>query len=155
MRSHYKLMEKNAYLMLELIAEAGAEGPDFFDHMFQEVPGHTLRPLFYPKRKDNIPQGAYLPDGRRECIINSTFLSFSLPYCFAVISTPPHQDSGILTLLQTFDYPGLEIELDGQWHSVPPTPDTVVVNVGEQLAAMSNRRFKATIHRVIDIEKDR
>ncbi len=69
MRSHCRLMEKNAYLMLELIAEAGAEGPDFFDHMFQEVSGHTLRPLFYPQRKDNIAQGAYLPDGRRECTL--------------------------------------------------------------------------------------
>jgi isopenicillin N synthase-like dioxygenase len=31
----------------------------------------------------------------------------------------------------------------------------LVVNVGEQLAAMSNERFKATIHRVLDIGKDR
>ena len=31
----------------------------------------------------------------------------------------------------------------------------LVVNVGEQLSAMSNNRFKATIHRVLDIGQDR
>ena len=36
----------------------------------------------------------------------------------SVISTPSHQDSGFLTLLQTFGFPGLEIQLDGEWFSV-------------------------------------
>ncbi len=73
-----------------------------------------------------------------------------------VISTPAHQDSGFLTLLNTFGYPGLEIEVDSVWYRVPPVePDTLVVNLGEQVTAMSNRRFKATIHRVLDIGEDR
>ncbi len=64
-------------------------------------------------------------------------------------------DSGFLTLLQTFGFVGLELELDGVWYAVPPKKGTLVINVGEQLAAMSNNRFKATIHRVLDIGKDR
>ena len=34
------------------------------------------------------------------------------------MSTPAHQDSGFLTLLQTFGYPGLEILLGDEWLSV-------------------------------------
>ncbi len=74
---------------------------------------------------------------------------------FLVISTPAHQDSGFLTLLQTFGYPGLEIEVDGTWYQVPSRTGTLVVNLGEQVTAMSNGRFKATIHRVIDVGEDR
>ena len=73
----------------------------------------------------------------------------------AVISTPAHADSGILTLLQTFGNPGLEMELDGKWYQVPNIPGCLIVNIGETLARMSNGRFKATIHRVIDINQDR
>ncbi len=58
-------------------------------------------------------------------------------------------------MLQTFGYSGLELELDGVWYSVPCPKGMLVVNVGEQLAAMSNNRFKATIHRVLDIGQDR
>ena len=74
-----------------------------------------------------------------------------------VLSTPAHQDSGFLTLLQTFHYPGLEIEIGGKWHRVSPPeePNTLVVNLGEQMTQMSNGKLKATIHRVIDIGEDR
>lgn len=64
-------------------------------------------------------------------------------------------DSGFLTLLQTFDYRGLEIQLDGRWFAVPPKKGSLVVNLGEQMTEMSNGRFKSTIHRVIDIGEDR
>ena len=91
----------------------------------------------YPNREvKDIPKGAFLSDGR-------------------TMSTPPHKDSGFLTLLQTFGFPGLELELDGVWYSVPCPKGMLVVNVGEQLSAMSNNRFKATIHRVLDIGQDR
>ena len=96
-----------------------------------------FRLIMYPNREvKDIPKGAFLSDGR-------------------TMSTPPHQDSGFLTLLQTFGFPGLELELDGVWYSVPCPKGMLVVNVGEQLSAMSNNRFKATIHRVLDIGQDR
>ena len=71
------------------------------------------------------------------------------------VSTPAHADTGLITLLQTFDFPGLELELNGIWYQVPNIPDCLVVNIGEVLTIMSNGRFKSTIHRVIDIDKDR
>ncbi len=69
--------------------------------------------------------------------------------------TPAHMDSGFLTLLQTFGFPGLEIEVDGVWHMVRNQPNALVVNLGEQMTSMSNGRFKSTIHRVIDIGQTR
>ena len=87
-------------------------------------------------------------------IFSFQILSFFLIHP-PVISTPEHQDSGFLTLLQTFDYPGLEILVDSVWYSVPPAKDSLVVNLGEQMTNMSNGRFKATIHRVIDTGADR
>ena len=64
-------------------------------------------------------------------------------------------DSGFLTLLQTFDYPGLEIQVNGEWLAVPPVVDAIVVNLGEQMTEMSNGLFKSTVHRVVDIGRDR
>jgi isopenicillin N synthase-like dioxygenase len=44
---------------------------------------------------------------------------------------------------------GLEIQLlDGEWVSVVPPPDCLVVNIGDLLARWSNDRWRATMHRV-------
>ena len=45
--------------------------------------------------------------------------------------------------------------LDNKWYQVPPIEDCLVVNVGEYMSRMSNNRFKATIHRVMDIGRNR
>ena len=66
---------------------------------------------------ENIPAAARLPDGR-------------------VISTGAHADSGFLTLLETFGQPGLELLLDGVWRPVPPSPNLIIVNIGEQLGKL-------------------
>ena len=76
-------------------------------------------------------------------------------YLFAVILCPAHADSGGITLLQTFGYSGLELMLNDRWYRVPVIEDCLVVNVGEYMSRMSNNRFKATIHRVMDIGQDR
>ena len=50
---------------------------------------------------------------------------------------------------------GLQLQLDGIWRPIKPCPGLLVVNIGEQLARMSRGRFQATIHRVLDIGRDR
>jgi len=42
-----------------------------------------------------------------------------------------------------------------QVQQFPKPGGTLIVNMGEQLSVMSNKRFKATIHRVLDIGRDR
>ena len=44
---------------------------------------------------------------------------------------------------------------DGSWLDVPPRPGSIVVNLGDSLANMTNGRVKATKHRVKEIGKNR
>jgi len=63
--SHYrKLLQSVGDNLLAMIAEAGGESDNYFTDLFSPHPMHTLRTIWYPKRVDNIPEGAYLVDGR-------------------------------------------------------------------------------------------
>lgn len=71
-------------------------------------------------------------------------------------TTPIHSDSGILTLLSTFGYPGLQVDVgDGVYASVKPAKNTLVVNLGDMLSNMTANKLKATKHRVMDIGTER
>lgn len=60
-----------------------------------------------------------------------------------------HSDYGFITLLATNEVSGLEICKDGTWIKVPPKPDCFVVNLGDCLQMLTNKKFRSTIHRVI------
>jgi isopenicillin N synthase-like dioxygenase len=62
-----------------------------------------------------------------------------------------HHDTGFVTLLACETSPGLQVENEaGEWIDVtPPTPDTLVVNLGEMLQGMTGNYYVATPHRVI------
>lgn len=60
-----------------------------------------------------------------------------------------HSDSGALTLLLQDDVGGLQVEHDGQWIDVEPTPGAIVVNTGDMMQVWSNDRYQAALHRVI------
>ena len=64
-----------------------------------------------------------------------------------------HFDSGILTILATFENAGLQIKPNGypKWIDVPAIKDHLVINIGNLLADMVENRLVATNHRVIDI----
>ena len=62
-----------------------------------------------------------------------------------------HHDTGFLTLLACQTASGLQVETaEGDWMDVtPPNKDTLVVNLGEMLQAMTGNYYVATPHRVI------
>ena len=71
-------------------------------------------------------------------------------------TTPIHTDSGFLTLLSTFSYPGLQVDIgQGVYKSVRPVPKTLVVNLGDMLSRITDYKLKATKHRVLDIGVER
>ena len=47
------------------------------------------------------------------------------------LGTGPHCDPVSLTILYQADVSGLEVCVDGKWHSIPPKSDAFVVNIGD------------------------
>ncbi|XP_051114197.1 protein DOWNY MILDEW RESISTANCE 6-like [Andrographis paniculata] len=70
---------------------------------------------------------------------------------------PAHTDPNALTiLLQDLQVAGLQVQKDGKWLSVKPQQDAFVVNIGDQLQALSNGKYKSVWHRaVVNAEKER
>jgi isopenicillin N synthase-like dioxygenase len=67
-----------------------------------------------------------------------------------------HTDSGALTLLLQDEQPGLEVFREGRWYPIEPTPNALVVNIGDMIQVWSNDRYRAALHRVItNPNKDR
>ncbi|XP_009797505.1 protein DOWNY MILDEW RESISTANCE 6 [Nicotiana tabacum] len=63
---------------------------------------------------------------------------------------PAHTDPNALTiLLQDLEVAGLQVLKDGEWLAVKPQPDAFVINLGDQLQAVSNGRYKSVWHRAI------
>ena len=62
----------------------------------------------------------------------------------------PHKDGSFLTyLLQGTDHSSLEVQnKSGAWIPVPPVPNTLVVNIGRSLEALTRGVCVATTHRV-------
>ncbi|CAD5176308.1 unnamed protein product [Musa acuminata subsp. malaccensis] len=68
-----------------------------------------------------------------------------------------HTDPNALTLLlQDPDVAGLQVRKDGKWIAVNPQPNAFVVNIGDQLQALSNGRYRSVWHRaVVNADKER
>ncbi|KAI4384879.1 hypothetical protein MLD38_002971 [Melastoma candidum] len=63
---------------------------------------------------------------------------------------PGHTDPNALTiLLQDSQVSGLQVLKDGKWLAVHPIPGAFVINIGDQLQALSNGRYKSVWHRAI------
>ena len=46
---------------------------------------------------------------------------------------PEHSDSGFITLLTTFMFPGLQVLLDGEYRSIKSKKNAIVINIGSTL----------------------
>ncbi|KAG4172009.1 hypothetical protein ERO13_A12G246300v2 [Gossypium hirsutum] len=70
---------------------------------------------------------------------------------------PGHTDPNALTiLLQDLQVAGLQVLKHGKWLAVNPQPDAFVINIGDQLQALSNGRYKSVWHRaVVNANKER
>ncbi|MGA7324269.1 MAG: 2-oxoglutarate and iron-dependent oxygenase domain-containing protein [Rhodomicrobium sp.] len=100
--------------------------PETFLDPFFEDPGIVLRFVNYPDQHDPPAPG-------------------QLRY-------GAHHDYGGLTILRQDDAPGgLEVrDRKGVWHPVPPSPDGFVINIGDLMSRWTNRRWRSTLHRVVN-----
>ncbi|KAL1521306.1 hypothetical protein AB1Y20_020975 [Prymnesium parvum] len=102
--------------------------PGYFDKSF-ERPGTLLRIAWYP------PQAPGEETAQPQ------------------LRYGEHTDFDGFTLLQregdSADNPGLEIETaGGEWMAVDSSPGTLTINIGDLLQRWTNRRWRATMHRV-------
>ena len=66
-----------------------------------------------------------------------------------------HGDINLITLLMGASADGLQIlRQDGEWIAVTALPEQIVVNVGDMLERLTNKKLKSTIHRVVNPPKE-
>lgn len=62
-----------------------------------------------------------------------------------------HGDINLITLLMGASADGLQVlRRDGTWIPITALPDQLVVNVGDMLERLTNKKLKSTIHRVVN-----
>jgi len=71
------------------------------------------------------------------------------------IRAAAHGDINLITLLMGGSAKGLQAQsLDGEWISVDPAPDEIVINIGDMLARHTNNRLRSTQHKVITPDEE-
>ena len=66
-----------------------------------------------------------------------------------------HGDINLITLLMGASADGLQIlRRDGKWIAVTALPEQIVVNVGDMLERLTNKKLKSTVHRVVNPPKE-
>ncbi|KAI3860793.1 hypothetical protein MKX03_033895 [Papaver bracteatum] len=69
---------------------------------------------------------------------------------------PGHTDPNAITILLQDDVPGLQVLRDVNWIAVHPIPNTFIINIGDQIQAISNNKYKSVLHRaVVNCDKER
>ena len=122
--------------LVSYIALGLGKNRDYFKPLFEDSLS-TFRTIYYkPRSKTNVKQDLLSKDSLK-------------------LTTPLHSDSGFITILSTFSYPGLQVLYQGEFISIKPEKNSFVVNLGDMLSRITNYKLKSTKHRVLDIGIER
>lgn len=78
-------------------------------------------------------------------------LASSQELASGAVRAAAHGDINLITLLMGASAEGLQIlRQDGKWIPVTALPNQIVVNVGDMLERLTNKKLKSTIHRVVN-----
>lgn len=125
---YHTSMEKLALKLLPIYARALDLPADYFDSMFK-APEYYQRCAYYHPEK-NMEADQY--------------------------ALAPHSDGSFLTLLPMTPVPGLQVMTPSkEWLKVSYVKDALIVNTGQILNRLSNDRFIATPHRVVNPPMER
>ena len=127
----YRQLEKTGVRMLRAIALYLELPEDYFDSRVRHG-NSILRPIhYYPiPNPDEVPADA--------------------------VRAAEHGDINLITLLMGASADGLQVlRRDGKWIPITALPDQLVVNVGDMLERLTNRKLKSTIHRVVNPPKEK
>jgi isopenicillin N synthase-like dioxygenase len=122
--SLYASLEEAGNVMLEALTAPLEVDTDFFAKMTKDG-NSILRLLHYPP----IPEGV---DSR-------------------CVRAAAHEDINFITILPAATSSGLQLkDRDGNWLDIDSEPDTLIVDVGDMLARLTNDVLPSTTHRVIN-----
>jgi len=122
----YKSLEKTGVQMLKAIALYLNLPEDYFDNKVRHG-NSILRPIHYfpIENPDAVPADA--------------------------VRAAEHGDINLITLLMGASADGLQVlRRDGKWIPITALPEQLVVNVGDMLERLTNKKLKSTIHRVVN-----
>lgn len=122
----YRALEKTGIYMLRAIALYLGLPEKFFDEKVKNG-NSILRPIHYFP----IVDPSSVPDD--------------------AVRAAEHGDINLITLLMGASADGLQVlRRDGKWIPITALPDQLVVNVGDMLERLTNKKLKSTIHRVVN-----
>ncbi|MDG0817088.1 isopenicillin N synthase family dioxygenase [Bdellovibrio svalbardensis] len=122
--SLFNALEEAGSVMLEALTMPLELDKDFFARMTKDG-NSILRLLHYPP----IPEGVD-------------------PRC---VRAAAHEDINFITILPAATTSGLQLkDRDGTWLDIDSEPDTLIVDVGDMLARLTNDVLPSTTHRVIN-----
>ncbi|MBS1487245.1 MAG: isopenicillin N synthase family oxygenase [Bacteroidetes bacterium] len=122
----YKQLERTGVQMLRAIALYLGLPENYFDAKVKHG-NSILRPIHYfpIENPDAVPADA--------------------------VRAAEHGDINLITLLMGASADGLQVlRRDGKWIPITALPDQLVVNVGDMLERLTNKKLKSTIHRVVN-----
>lgn len=122
----YRSLEKTGVEMLRAIALYLGLDEHYFDSKVKHG-NSILRPIHYfpIENPDAVPADA--------------------------VRAAEHGDINLITLLMGASADGLQVlRHDGTWIPITALPEQLVVNVGDMLERLTNRKLKSTIHRVVN-----
>lgn len=122
----YRALEKTGQFMLQAIALYLNLDEHYFDEKIKNG-NSILRPIhYYPiENPDEVPADA--------------------------VRAAEHGDINLITLLMGASADGLQVlRRDGKWIPITALPDQLVINVGDMLERLTNKKLKSTIHRVVN-----
>ena len=122
----YRILEAAGLQILKAIA-LYLELDEFYFDQYVKLGNSILRPIHYfpLTEAEQIPENA--------------------------VRAAAHGDINLITLLMGASAAGLEIlRHDGKWIPVTALPNQLVVNVGDMLSRLTNKKLKSTIHRVVN-----
>jgi isopenicillin N synthase-like dioxygenase len=122
----YRRLEKTGVQMLKAIALYLGLPENYFDEKVKHG-NSILRPIHYfpIENPDDVPADA--------------------------VRAAEHGDINLITLLMGASADGLQVlRRDGNWIPITALPEQLVVNVGDMLERLTNKKLKSTIHRVVN-----
>ena len=125
---HYNQRHSIGMKLIGMIAQGLGKEKEFFNDWFEKDSLSILRTIKYTARKDSHVKTDKLDKNEFRLV------------------TPPHTDSGFITILTTFGYPGLQVLIDDEYKSVKPMKNHLVVNLGLTFQHITNNKLKATYH---------